>query len=89
MPRAKGQVPKPGKVAIIDPRMVFTVETLRATLGLRQGSLPREIRQKRLKAHRICGRYFILGADVLLWIKGGEIERRETTGTACILNNES
>jgi hypothetical protein len=62
-------------IPIIDPHSVFTVSTLREVLGLRQGSLPCEIRQKRLKAHKRCGRYFILGSDVLAWIEGAAQSR--------------
>jgi hypothetical protein len=64
--------PKRDAVPIIDPHAVFTLESLRVTLGLRDGSLPREIRQGRLKAHRRCGRYFILGSDVIAWLRSNQ-----------------
>jgi hypothetical protein len=59
-------------VPTIDPHMVFTVQTLMRTLGLKEGSIPREIRQGRLKAHRRCGRYFILGSDVITWLTSNQ-----------------
>jgi hypothetical protein len=74
--------PKRDAVPVIDPHAVFTLETLRVTLGLREGSLPREIRQRRLKAHKRCGRYFILGADVIAWLTSSQSAAQRSEMTA-------
>ena len=67
-------------IPIVPPHAIFTVASLQATLGLKKGSLPREIRLKRLKAHKRCGRYFILGADVLAWLAGEPAAHQFTGG---------
>lgn len=61
------------KMRIVDPHAIFTVAELRELFGLRDGSIPREIRKGRLKAHRVCGRYFITGPDVMRWVRGEHV----------------
>lgn len=63
-------------VHVIDPRAVYTLATARAALGLRENTLPREIRARRLRAAKRAGRIFILGGWLLEWIQGGELARR-------------
>jgi hypothetical protein len=72
-------VAKKCAVPVIDPYAVFTLGTLQATLGLRDGSLPREIRQKRLRARKRCGRYFILGSDVIQWLTSSSGQEGQST----------
>lgn len=62
-------------VPVIDPEAVFTVEQATRTLALAKNCLPREIRLGRLRVAKRAGRYLILGAWVLEWIKGGELPR--------------
>lgn len=71
-PPAAGELPA---VPVIHPASVFTKRTLMATLGLKEGTLPREIRLGRLKARKRGGRLYFLGADVLAWLEGGEVRR--------------
>jgi hypothetical protein len=71
------------KVANVQTGDVFTMRDLRELFDwLRPGSLPREIKQGRLRAHRICGHYDFLGEDVLQWIRaaGRHGEPRRTLG---------
>jgi hypothetical protein len=58
-------------VAIIDPHAVYSLTGLQTALRLRKNSLPREIKGKRLVAHRRCGRWWLIGKDVLAWLEGG------------------
>jgi hypothetical protein len=60
----------------VAPGDVFSAESFRRAFGLRQSSLRREVRAGRLKVHKRCGRYFILGENVLAWLKGGEVRPR-------------
>jgi hypothetical protein len=62
-------------VHIVHPTAVYTGDAFRRAFGLRQTSLRREVREGRLKVHKRCGKYFILGADVLDWLRGGEVRR--------------
>ena len=55
---------------------VYTIETLRAALSLRRGTLPRELRLGRLRYAKRSGKVLILGEWVLEWIAGGELTRR-------------
>jgi hypothetical protein len=57
-------------VHVVEPTAVYTVESFRLTFGLRQSSLRREVREGRLKVYKRCGKYFILGAQVLAWLRG-------------------
>jgi hypothetical protein len=72
------------KVPNILPGNVYTLTTLRELLELKTGSLPREIKLGKLKAHRVCGRYLILGEDVLEWIRaaGRHGDQQKTNGFA-------
>lgn len=78
-------------VAVIDPEPhviaangIYTVGSAARALGLPKSSLPREIRQGRLRVAKRAGRYFILGAWLLEWVKSGERrrDREEKAGSA-------
>jgi hypothetical protein len=55
---------------------VYTVQQVRAMLGLRQSSLRRELREGRLRVCKRCGKYFFLGEQLLAWLRGGERGRQ-------------
>jgi hypothetical protein len=55
---------------IVDPNAVFSLAGLQKALKLRRNSLPREIKEGRLKAHKRCGRWWIIGQSVLSWLQG-------------------
>ena len=55
---------------------VFSVPEATELLGLKDHSLKREIRLKRLRASKRGGRYYLLGAWVLQWLRDGEINRQ-------------
>jgi hypothetical protein len=55
---------------------VFSVAEATELLGLKEHSLKREIRLKRLRASKRGGRYYLLGAWVLQWLRDGEINRQ-------------
>jgi hypothetical protein len=63
-------------VPVIDPRAVFTRDTLTATLGLRPNTIRREVREGRLRVSRRAGRWFFLGEWVTEWLRAGEVPRR-------------
>ena len=67
----------------IDPRAVYTIATLTDTLGLKAGTLPRELRLGRLRYAKRSGRVWILGRWVLDWLQAGEVrkERRRPAET--------
>ena len=59
----------------IDPDGVYTPAIISERLGLTKGTLPREIRLRRLRVSKRAGRYFLLGVWVLEWLRGGEVRR--------------
>jgi hypothetical protein len=63
-------------VPVIDPHGVYTIGALTDALGLRPGTLPRELRLKRLRYAKRAGRVLILGSWVLAWIEGGEVKKQ-------------
>jgi hypothetical protein len=63
---------------LIHPRAVYTLQSAREALSLAKATLPREIRLRRLRASKRAGRYFILGAWLLQWLRDGEISRART-----------
>jgi hypothetical protein len=65
----------PTVITIIDPNAVLDASHVQALLGLRKSSLRREIREKRLRVAKRCGRHFFLGRWILEWIEGGELAK--------------
>jgi hypothetical protein len=57
---------------VIPDDAIFTMASLRATLGIRV-SLQYEIRRGRLKVFRRCGRYYTTGVEVKDWIRRGPV----------------
>ncbi len=66
----------------IRPTDIHTLGSLQALLGLRPGTLPREIRLGRMRSSKRAGKVLILGAWVLEWIEGGERKRQPEEVTA-------
>jgi hypothetical protein len=60
---------------VIVPGAIYSLATAQEALGLAAGTLPREIRLRRLRVSKRAGRYFILGAWLLEWLAGGELQR--------------
>jgi hypothetical protein len=58
---------------VIEPSAVYTVESLRAALGLPKSTVGREVRLGRLRVTKRAGKYFILGSWVLEWLEKGEL----------------
>jgi hypothetical protein len=56
-------------VPVIEPLAVYGIDALRAVLRLKESSLRREVREKRLTVRRRCGRHYFLGEDVLAWLR--------------------
>jgi hypothetical protein len=61
---------------VINPRAVYDLRSATAALELNRTTLLREVRKRRLRVSRRGGRYFVLGAWLLQWLKEGEIPRR-------------
>jgi hypothetical protein len=66
--------PPPG-VHVIDPHGVYSADEFRRAFGLRASSLRREIRERRLRVAKRCGRYYLLGEWILEWLRDGEVRR--------------
>jgi hypothetical protein len=69
---------------VIYATAVYTVDDLRRIFGLKASSVRREVRMKRLRIAKRCGRYFCLGQWILEWIGAGELnptQGRETQNT--------
>jgi hypothetical protein len=82
-----GGAPEPEgcrRVHVIVPSAVYTLASAREALGLKAGTLPREIRLRRLRAAKRAGKVFLLGEWLLTWLKEGEVTRRR----AAKLNGE-
>jgi hypothetical protein len=62
-------------VPTIAAGQVYTLAALTEALGLRRGTLPRELRLGRLRHAKRAGKVFILGAWVLDWLAAGERKR--------------
>jgi hypothetical protein len=60
----------------IDEHSVYLPTEIQAALRLRPSSLRTEWRRGRLTIRRRCGRNFILGSDLIVWLRGGELRRR-------------
>jgi hypothetical protein len=75
-------MPTPAPVPVIHPRQVFTIDSLTQTLGLRRGTVPRELRLKRLRHSKRAGRIWILGEWVVAWLQAGEVCRQRAAAGA-------
>jgi hypothetical protein len=60
---------------VIDPNGVFSKKQLQEALQLRNSTLRREVREKRLRVSRLAGKYWFLGSWILEWLAGGELKR--------------
>jgi hypothetical protein len=60
----------------IQPHEVFDREALQDALGLRPTTLAREVRKGRLKVYFRAKKHFFLGADILDWLRAGEVQKR-------------
>jgi hypothetical protein len=61
---------------VIEPRAVYSPDSVRTALGLTKNTLRREVRLGRLRMAKRAGRNYFLGEWLLEWIKTGEIKRR-------------
>lgn len=78
MPRRKVEpVPAPVEVPVIQPGSVYFVDSLIRTFRLRPASVRREVASGRLPVCKRCGRYYILGEQILAWLRAGEVVRRQ------------
>jgi hypothetical protein len=64
---------------VIFPEGVYTPAIVTERLGLAKGTMPREIRLRRLRVSKRGGRYYLLGSWVLDWLRGGEVRRARNT----------
>ena len=70
-----GQLPPAIRLPhMIYPSAVYTVDDLRRIFGLKATSVRREVRLRRLRISKRCGRYYCLGQWVLEWIENGELK---------------
>jgi hypothetical protein len=59
----------PALSVIIEANRVFSLAGARELLGLGRFALQREIRRKRLRGYKRCNKWFILGEDLLAWLR--------------------
>jgi hypothetical protein len=69
-------------VHVIAQDAVYSADSFRRTFGLRPSSLRREVREGRLKVYKRCGKYFILGGDVLAWLRSGVFTPKQRPAVA-------
>jgi hypothetical protein len=81
-PAAAIAPPAAPAVHIVHRHAVYTANAFRRAFGLKESSLRREVREGRLKVYKRCGKYFILGEDVLAWLRGGEVRRTKSRAIA-------
>jgi hypothetical protein len=55
---------------------VYVAASFKATFGLRDCSMQREVRLGRLRITKRCGRLYVLGVWALEWLATGELKRR-------------
>jgi hypothetical protein len=65
---------------VIDPHAAYTIASLREALGLTKTTVAREVRLRRLRVSKRAGKYFVLGAWVLQWLRDGEAHREQVPG---------
>jgi hypothetical protein len=65
---------------VVYPGAVYTVEDLRRVFGLKASSVRREVRLRRLRIAKRCGRYYCLGQWVLQWFGDGELRPQPRSG---------
>ena len=67
----------PEQIHVIEATGIYFTDTARRLLRLRASSLRREIREGRLQVCKRCGRHYFLGAQLLEWLRGGELRREK------------
>jgi hypothetical protein len=67
-------------VHVISPTAVYFVDDLTRLFRLRKSTVRRELREGRLSVCKRAGRYFVLGEQLLAWLRGGELSRTGANG---------
>jgi hypothetical protein len=80
MPRDRSKVAEKapavsGSPLLLHPHAVFSLAQLCQALGVRPRTLPREVREGRLKVCKRAGRYYFFGQDVADWLRGGQLKK--------------
>jgi hypothetical protein len=65
---------------VVQPNGVYRPEDLSLSLGIPLSGIRRDIRSGKLRASKRRGRLFVLGEQVLDWLRAGEVRRRKTAG---------
>src|SRR5262249_32917386 len=71
--------PAPQPPHVIHPHGVYFIDDAERLLRLRRSALRAEVKEGRLRVARRRGRYYLLGAWLLEWIRGGELHREKST----------
>ena len=74
--------------AVIHANAVFTRPQLQQLLGLTREGIRREVKLGRLRVCKRSNRYFFLGEQVLDWLRGGELPRRQPADQAGAITPE-
>jgi hypothetical protein len=74
-PETPPSAPTAPTAHVIKPTAIYSKDGARRALGLAVHTLAREIRKGRLRAVQRGGKVFIIGEDLLAWLRGGELLR--------------
>jgi hypothetical protein len=66
----------PAGIPVIRPTAVYRPEQIRAILGLKDNTIPREIRMGRLRVAKRGGKHFVLGCWLVEWLSNAEVKRK-------------
>jgi hypothetical protein len=69
------------RIHVVHVDGVYFPADMERLFHLKKSSLRREIRERRLNVCKRCGRYYILGSQILAWLRGGKLHRKETHTT--------
>jgi hypothetical protein len=61
---------------VLDPNAILFPDQFRRLFRLRASTLRREVREGRLTVYQRGGRYYLLGSEILAWLRGGLVTPR-------------
>src|SRR5262245_7404517 len=64
---------------VLDPNAILFPDQFRRLFRLRASTLRREVREGRLTVYQRGGRYYLIGSEILAWLRGGVVTPRSRT----------
>jgi hypothetical protein len=65
---------------VLHPDAIIFPDQFRKLFRLRESTLRREVREGRLKVYKRGGRYYLIGREVMAWLRGGELKAKKAIG---------